>query len=143
MRNEITTPKSRAERRSIPLGPVAVEALEEQYRTNPLPRRRLDRVRASCSRHTARPDEARTACEDRDAEVRGAREVPTVARSASHGADGDGSGGSVRHVRSSKGRPHARFKTERYLHAARTSYPDAAELAEARLFSVSKEAPIG
>ncbi len=25
--------------------------------------------------------------------------------------------------------------TERYLHAARTSYPDAAELAEARLFS--------
>ena len=26
--------------------------------------------------------------------------------------------------------------TERYLHAAKTSYPDAAELAEARLFGV-------
>jgi integrase len=33
--------------------------------------------------------------------------------------------------------------TERYPHAARTSYPDAAEFAEARLFSVPKEAPIG
>lgn len=30
--NEITTPKSRAGRRSIPLGPVAVDVLEEQYR---------------------------------------------------------------------------------------------------------------
>jgi hypothetical protein len=31
--------------------------------------------------------------------------------------------------------------TERYLHASRTAYPDAAELAEARLFGVAE--PLG
>jgi hypothetical protein len=30
--------------------------------------------------------------------------------------------------------------TERYLHAAKTAYPDAAELAEARLFATTGEA---
>src|SRR5438128_7551591 len=32
--------------------------------------------------------------------------------------------------------------TERYLHATRTSYPDAAELAEARLFGVGVESRV-
>ena len=39
------------------------------------------------------------------------------------------------HVRAGKGRHAQDSTTERYLHAARTSYPDAAELAEARLFT--------
>ena len=34
VRNEITTPKSRAGRRSVGLGPVAVGALEEQYQAS-------------------------------------------------------------------------------------------------------------
>jgi hypothetical protein len=34
VRQELTAPKSRAGRRTIPLGPVAADALEEQYRTS-------------------------------------------------------------------------------------------------------------
>jgi integrase len=34
VRNEITTPKSKAGRRTLPLGPVATQALEEQYQAS-------------------------------------------------------------------------------------------------------------
>lgn len=36
-----------------------------------------------------------------------------------------------------------RASTERYLHAARTSYPDAAELAEERLFGAASSSDPG
>ena len=58
VRNEMTTPKSRAGRRAFGLGPVAVEALEEQWQAIAAPGARVDRVLAPGARHAARPVEA-------------------------------------------------------------------------------------
>jgi integrase len=102
---------------------------------NPVSGGRVDRVRASGARDTARPLEARTAREDRDAQAgvpnsfrpwHGLRHT-ALTETAAAGVPG-------MFVQAKAGHAHG-STTERYLHAQKTSYPDAAELAEARLFS--------
>jgi integrase len=134
VRNEFTTPKSRAGRRSVPLGDVAAGALEEQY---------------AASLHQA--PESIVFCHPALGTPLDPSKLTAYARKALERA-GVGEGfrpwHGLRHTSltetAAAGVPamfvqakagHAQGSTtERYLHAAKTSYPDAAELAEARLF---------
>lgn len=135
VRNEMTTPKSRAGRRVVPLGDVAAAALEEQF---------------SASLYRA-PDSI-VFCHPALGTPLDPSKLTTYARKALDRAGvGDGfrpwhglrhtaltetaaAGVPAMFVQAKAG--HAQGSTtERYLHASRTSYPDAAELAEARLFS--------
>ncbi len=135
VRNEITTPKSRAGRRSIPLGPVAVDALEEQFRAtryradesivfahpalgSPLDPSKLGRHARIAMRKAGVPDSFRP--------WHGLRHT-ALTETAAAGVPG-------MFVQAKAGHAHG-STTERYLHAHKTSYPDAAELAEARLFA--------
>lgn len=140
VRNEITTPKSRAGRRSIPLGPVAVDVLEEQYRATryradesivfahptlgtPLDPSKLGRHARIAMRKAKVPDSFRP--------WHGLRHT-ALTETAAAGVPG-------MFVQAKAGHAHG-STTERYLHATKTSYPDAAELAEARLFVIPQEA---
>ena len=135
VRNEITTPKSRVGRRAIPLGPVAVDALEEQYRATryrddesvvlahpalgtPLDPSKLGRHARIAMRKAGVPDSFRP--------WHGLRHT-ALTETAAAGVPG-------MFVQAKAGHAHG-STTERYLHAHRTSYRDAAELAEARIFA--------
>jgi integrase len=134
VRNEITTPKSRAGRRTVPLGDVAAAALEEQFAGS------LHRAPESivfCHPALGTPlDPSKLTSYARKALARanvgegfrpwhGLRHTALTETAAA--------GVPAMFVQAKAG--HAQGSTtERYLHAARTSYPDAAELAEARLF---------
>jgi integrase len=134
VRNEITTPKSKAGRRTVELGTVAAQALEEQF---------------AASRHRA--PESIVFCHPALGTPLDPSKLTTYARTALdragvgehfrpwHGlrhtalTETAASGVPAMFVQAKAG--HAQGSTtERYLHAHRTSYPDAAELAEARLF---------
>ena len=135
VRNEVTTPKSRAGRRAVGLGPVAVDALEEQYQGVQAPGTGVDRVLAPGARHAARSLEAL------DLRAKGAPGggVPDAFRpwhGLRHTALTETAAAGVpgMFVQAKAGHAHG-STTERYLHAHKTSYPDAAELAEARLFA--------
>jgi integrase len=134
VRNEITTPKSRAGRRTIPLGAVAVEVLEEQYRATryrddesivfahpalgtPLDPSKLGRHARIAMRKAGVPDSFRP--------WHGLRHT-ALTETAAAGVPG-------MFVQAKAGHAHG-STTERYLHAHRTAYPDAAELAERRVF---------
>jgi integrase len=134
VRNEITTPKSRAGRRSIPLGPVAVDVLEEQFRatqyrddqsivfSHPALGTPLD---PKLGRH-ARLAMRKAGVPDSFRPRHGLRHT-ALTETAAAGVPG-------MFVQAKAGHAHG-STTERYLHSHKTSYPDAAELAEARLFA--------
>ncbi len=137
VRNELTTPKSKAGRRTVELGTVAVSALEEQFSTS------LHRAPESivfCHQALGTPlDASKLTKYARKALVlagvgdgfrpwHGLRHTALTETAAA--------GVPAMFVQAKAG--HAQGSTtERYLHAARTSYPDAAELAEARLFGIT------
>ena len=135
VRNEITTPKSRAGRRTLPLGPVAAEALEEQFASSLY---RAPESLVFCHPALGTPlDPSKLTTFARKALTRagvdpgfrvwhGLRHTSLTETAAA--------GVPAMFVQAKAG--HAQGSTtERYLHAHRTSYPDAAELAEARMFA--------
>jgi len=134
VRNEITTPKSRAGRRTVPLGDVAAAALEEQFAGS------LHRAPESvvfCHPALGTPlDPSKLTGYARKALARaGVGEGFRPWHGLRHTAltETAAAGVPAMFVQAKAG--HAQGSTtERYLHAWRTSYPDAAELAEARLF---------
>jgi integrase len=132
---EMTTPKSRAGRRTLPLGSVAIEALEEQYRVSnytapecvvfchPALGTPLDPSKLSAY---ARKALASAGIAEGFRPWHGLRHTALTETAAA--------GLPSMYVQAKAG--HAQGSTtERYLHARRTEFPDAAELAEARLFS--------
>jgi integrase len=135
VRNEITTPKSRAGRRTVPLGPVAADALEEQWKTS---RHRADDSIVFSHPALGTPlDPSKLSTYARKALTKanvtesfrpwhGLRHTALTETAAA------GVPGLV--VQAKAGHAHG-STTERYLHAHKTRFPDAAELAEARLFT--------
>jgi len=134
VRNETTTPKSRAGRRSVELGAVAISALEEHWKASsyraseslvfchpalgtPLDPSKLTTYARKALRAAGVPDSFRP--------WHGLRHTALTETAAA--------GVPSMFVQAKAGHAHG-STTERYLHAARTSYPDAADLAEARLF---------
>lgn len=134
VRNEITTPKSKAGRRTIDLGDVATEALEEQFTVSmhrapesivfchpalgtPLDPSKLTRY--------ARKALDRAGVDESFRPWHGLRHT-ALTETAAAGVPGMFVQAKAGHAQGST--------TERYLHASQTSYPDAAQLAEARLF---------
>lgn len=134
VRNEITTPKSRAGRRTLPLGPIAASALEEQYQST-----RYRDPRCIVFSHPALGtplDPSKLTTYARKALT--AAGMPLSFRPW-HGlrhtalTETAAAGVPSMFVQAKAGHAHG-STTERYLHAHKTSYPDSAELAEARLF---------
>jgi integrase len=135
VRNEITTPKSRAGRRTVTLGDVAVQALEEQYIAS---RYRTPESIVFCHPELGTPlDPSKLS-----RYVRKAIKTAGITKSFRpfHGlrhtalTETAAAGVPAMFVQFKAG--HAQGSTtERYLHAAKTSYTDMAELAEARLFT--------
>lgn len=135
VRNEVTTPKSRAGRRTVPLGDVAAAALEEQFAGSP---HRAPESTVFCHPALGTPlDPSKLTGYARKALMRaGVGEGFRPWHGLRHTAltETAAAGVPAMFVQAKAG--HAQGSTtERYLHAARTSYPDAAELAEARLFA--------
>jgi integrase len=140
VRGEMTSPKSRAGRRSVQLGRHAVAALEEQFAASlyrspesivfchaalgtPFDPSKLTTYARKALRKAGIPDAFRP--------WHGMRHTALTETAAA--------GVPAMFVQAKAG--HAQGSTtERYLHAHRTSYPDAAELAEARLFGAQKGA---
>ena len=135
VRNEVTTPKSRAGRRAVGLGSVAIDALEEQWKASrhrapesivfshpaigtPLDPSKLSTYARKALRAAGVPDSFRP--------WHGLRHT-ALTETAAAGIPG-------MFVQAKAGHAHG-STTERYLHAHKTCYPDAAELAEARLFA--------
>jgi integrase len=134
VRNEVTSPKSRAGRRTLPLGPMAAAALEEHYQATryrdpgcivfshpalgtPLDPSKLTKYARRALTAAGLPTSFRP--------WHGLRHT-ALTETAAAGVPG-------MFVQAKAGHAHG-STTERYLHAHKTSYPDAAELAEARLF---------
>jgi hypothetical protein len=135
VRNEVTSPKSRAGRRTLPLGPMAAAALAEQYQATryrdpecivfshpalgtPLDPSKLSTYARKALTKAGLPESFRP--------WHGLRHTALTETAAA--------GVPSMFVQAKAGHAHG-STTERYLHAHKTSYPDAAELAEARLFS--------
>jgi integrase len=134
VRGEMTTPKSRAGRRTIPLGPRALAALEEQYAAS-----RYQAPECVVFGHEALGaplDASKLTGYARQAYKRATLGKPVRPwHGLRHTAltETAAAGVPAMYVQAKAG--HAQGSTtERYLHAAKTTYPDAAELAEARLF---------
>lgn len=134
VRGEMTTPKSRAGRRTLPLGDVAAEALEEQYGSS---RYRTPESIVFCNPALGTPLDpskltgyARKAIKQAGVATsfrpwHGLRHTSLTETAAA--------GVPSMFVQAKAG--HAQGSTtERYLHANRTSYPEMADLAENRLF---------
>lgn len=140
VRGEMTTPKSRAGRRVVELGDHAVAALEEQFQATryrapdsiifghealgtPLDPSKLTKFARSAIAAAEVPDGFRP--------WHGLRHTALTETAAA--------GVPAMFVQAKAG--HAQGSTtERYLHATKTAYPAAAELAEARLFGEVDEA---
>jgi integrase len=134
VRGEMTTPKSRAGRRTVPLGAVALEALEEQYQASS--HRSPDSI-VFCHPALGTPlDPSKLSAFARKARaVAGVSESFRPWHGLRHTALTETAAAGVPPMFVQEKAGHAQGSTtERYLHAARTSYPDAAELAEARVF---------
>lgn len=137
---EMTTPKSRAGRRSIQLGAHAIEALEQQFRASNFTT--AESV-VFCHEALGTPlDPSKLSAYGRKALKAAGIDKPfRVWHGLRHTAltETAAAGVPAMFVQAKAG--HAQGSTtERYLHAAKTSYPDAAELAEARLFTTTEEA---
>jgi integrase len=139
VRGEMTSPKSRAGRRTIPLGAVAADALEEQWKASrhraddsivfshpalgtPLDPSKLGRYARKALTKAKIPETFRP--------WHGMRHT-ALTETAAAGVPGMFVQAKAGHAQGST--------TERYLHAHRTAFPDAAELAEARLFAAADE----
>jgi integrase len=136
----MSTPKSRAGRRVVPLGAHASSALEEQYRAS---RYSASDCIVFCHEALGTPlDASKLTTFARKAFKRAAIDKPFRPwHGLRHTAltETAAAGVPAMFVQAKAG--HAQGSTtERYLHANRTAYPDAAELAEARLFTTAKEA---
>ncbi len=140
VRNEITTPKSRAGRRTLGLGAVAAHALEEQYQAS---RYRADDGIVFSHPALGTPlDPSKLTTYARKALTKAG--VPAGFRpwhGMRHTALTETAAAGVPRMFVQAKAGQTRATTERYLHAAKTAYPDAAELAEARLFSVEERDP--
>ena len=134
VRNEITTPKSRAGRRTVPLGDVAAAALEGQYADSSY---RAPESIVFCHPALGTPlDPSKLSGYVRQGNQGGRnhKAVPAVPRPR-HTALTEAAAAGVPGMFVQAKAGHAQGSTtERYLHAAKTSYPSMAELAEARLF---------
>ena len=135
VRNEITTPKSRAGRTDAPARRRRGEGARGAVRRLAAPGARVDRVLPSGARDAARPVEAHGVRAEGDQEGRRHEAVPAVARAATHGADGDGRGRRAGDVRAGEGRARAGLDDGAVPARAHDGYPDMAELAEARMFA--------
>jgi integrase len=134
---EMTTPKSRAGRRTVPLGPVAVEALEEQFRASYYGTE--DSI-VFCHAALGTPiDASKLSGYARTAMKAAGIEKPfRVWHGLRHTALTETAAAGVPPMFVQAKAGHAQGSTtERYIHAAKTTFPDAAELAEARLFNQS------
>jgi integrase len=134
VRNEITTPKSRAGRRSVPLGDVAIAALEEQFTAS---RHRAPESFVFCHPALGTPlDPSKLTRFARKALLRaGVEQSFRPWHGLRHTALTETAAAGIPPMFVQAKAGHAQGSTtERYLHAHRTSYPDAAELAEARIF---------
>lgn len=132
---EMTTPKSKAGRRTLPIGPRAAEALEEQFAAT---RYRAADCVVFCHEALGTPlDPSKLTTYLRAAlTAAGVAEAFRPWHGLRHTAltETAAAGVPAMFVQAKAG--HAQGSTtERYLHATRTEYPDAAELAEARLFA--------
>jgi integrase len=131
VRGEMTTPKSRAGRRTLRLGTVAAAALEEQYQGS---MHRAPESVVFCHPALGTPlDPSKLTTFARKALAKAG--VPQGFRpwhGLRHTALTETAAAGVpdMFVQAKAGHAHG-STTERYLHAAKTSYPDAAELAEA------------
>lgn len=143
VRNEITTPKSRAGRRTVELGDVAAAAIEEQFSAS---RYREPGSIVFCHQALGTPlDPSKLTTYARKALVRaGVGEGFRPWHGLRHTAltETAAAGVPAMFVQAKAG--HAQGSTtERYLHAQRTSYPNAAGLAETRLFHAALAAEGG
>lgn len=135
VRGEMTTPKSRAGRRTLPLGTVAVGVLEEQYQAS---RHRAPESVVFCHPALGTPlDPSKLSAYARKAlDKAGISKAFRVWHGLRHTALTETAAAGVpsMYVQARAGHAHG-STTERYLHAARTAYPDLGDLAEARLFA--------
>jgi integrase len=135
VRGEMSTPKSRAGRRVVQLGRYATAALEEQFRSS-----RHEAAECVVFSHPALGtplDPSKLTGVARKAFVKAGISKPfrpwhglrhtALTETAAAGVPGMFVQAKAGHAQGST--------TERYLHATKTANPDAAELAEARLFS--------
>lgn len=135
VRNEITTPKSRAGRRTLPLGEVAAASLEEQYASS-LHRAPESIVFSHPALGTPLDPSKLTVYARKAIKQAGVSKPFRPWHGLRHTAltETAAAGVPAMFVQAKAG--HAQGSTtERYLHAAKTSYPDMAELAEARMFT--------
>jgi integrase len=134
VRGEMTTPKSRAGRRVIHLGAHALGALEEQFRGS---RYRSAESVVFCHDALGTPlDPSKLATFAKAAFKAAGIEKPFRPwHGLRHTALTETAAAGVPSMFVQAKAGHAQASTtERYLHANKTAYPDAAELAEARLF---------
>jgi integrase len=138
VRNEITTPKSRAGRRTLPLGEHAAAALEEQYASS-LHRAPESIVFSHPALGTPLDPSKLTGYARKAIKQAGVSKPFRPWHGLRHTAltETAAAGVPAMFVQAKAG--HAQGSTtERYLHAAKTSYPDMAELAEARMFTTTR-----
>jgi integrase len=143
VRNEVTTRKSRAGRRIVELGDVAIAALEEQFASS---NHRASESIVFCHPALGTPlDPSKLTTYARKALTRaGVGEDFRPWHGLRHTALTETAAAGVPSMFVQAKAGHAQGSTtERYLHAARTSYPDAAELAEARVFATLAESDKG
>jgi integrase len=135
VRGEMSTPKSRAGRRWVEFGLVAAAALEEQYQATP---HRFPESIVFCHPALGTPlDPSKLGRYARRAMVAaGVDKSFRPWHGLRHTALTETAAAGVPPMFVQAKAGHAQGSTtERYLHAAKTSYPEMAELAEARLFT--------
>lgn len=133
VRNEITTPKSRAGRRTLPLSDVAAAAFEEQYASS-VHRASESIVFSHPALGTPLDPSKLRGCARKVMKQAGITKPFRPWHGLRHTAltETGAAGVPAMFVQANAG--HAQGSTtERYLHAAKTSYPNMA--AEARMFS--------
>ena len=141
VRGEMTTPKSRAGRRSVQLGRQAITALEEQYAELPLYRSPESPVFCHAALGTPLDPSKLTTYARKALRKAGITDAFRPWHGLRHTALTQTAAAGVPPMFVQAKAGHAQGSTtERYLHAARTSYPDAAELAEARVFGAQNGA---
>lgn len=134
VRGEMTSPKSRAGRRRIEFGSVAAAALEEQFQASP--HRSPDSI-VFCHPALGTPlDPSKlSACARKAIAAAGVEKRFRPWHGLRHTALTETAAAGVPAMFVQARAGHAQGSTtERYLHAAKTAYPEVAELAEARLF---------
>jgi integrase len=135
VRGEMTTPKSRAGRRTVQIGSHAIGALEEQFKTTRY--QDADSV-VFCHEALGTPlDPSKLTGFARKAFKAAAIDKPFRPwHGLRHTALTETAAANLPAMFVQAKAGHAQGSTtERYLHASKSSFPDAAELAEARLFT--------